>query len=52
MQDQGYTVNEALSIGQRLIDLSLAHHVVDEHPFKNEKLFYRFYRDESPSADG
>jgi hypothetical protein len=47
MQDQGYTVNEALSIGQRLIDLSLAHHVVDEHPFKNEKLFYRFYRDES-----
>jgi len=51
MQDQGYTVNEALSIGQRLIDLSLAHHVVDEHPFKNEKLFYRFYRDESPSAD-
>ncbi len=46
MQDQGYTVNEAMSIGQRLIDLSLAHHVVDEHPFKNEKLFYRFYRDE------
>lgn len=46
MQAQGHTVNEALSMGQRLIDVSLAHHVVDEHPFKNEKLYYRFYRDE------
>lgn len=46
IQAQGHTVNEALSMGQRLFDLSLAHHVVDEHPFKNEKLFYRFYRDE------
>lgn len=46
MQAQGHTVNEAISMGQRLIDLSLAHHVLDEHPFKNEKLYYRFYRDE------
>ena len=46
MQAQGHTVNEAISMGQRLLDLSLAHHVLDEHPFKNEKLFYRFYRDE------
>lgn len=46
IQAQGHTVNEAISMGQRLIDLSLAHHVVDEHSFKNEKLFYRFYRDE------
>jgi hypothetical protein len=46
IQAQGYTRNEALSMGQRLIDLSIAHHVADEHPFKNEKLFYRFYRDE------
>ena len=46
IQAQGHTVNEALSMGQRLFDLSLAHHVVDEHPFKNEKLYYRFYRDE------
>ncbi len=46
MQAQGHTVNEALSMGQQLIDLSLIHHVHDEHPFKNENLFYRFYRDE------
>ena len=46
MQAQGHTLNEALSMGQQLIDLSLIHHVLDEHPFKNEKLFYRFYRDE------
>ena len=46
MQAQGYTLNQAMSMGQRLIDLSIAHHVADEHPFKNEKLYYRFYRDE------
>lgn len=46
MLAQGRTVNEALSIGQQLVDVSLIHHVLDEHPFKNEKLFYRFYRDE------
>ncbi len=46
MQAQGHTVNEALSMGQQMIDLSLIHHVHDEHPFKNENLFYRFYRDE------
>lgn len=46
MQAQGHTMNEALSMGQRLFDLSLAHHVLDEHPFRNDKLFYRFYRDE------
>lgn len=43
---QNYTLNQAMSCGQRLLDVSLAHHVLDEHPFKNEKLFYRFYRDE------
>lgn len=46
IQAQGSTLNEAMSMGQRLFDLSLAHHVLDEHPFKNDKLFYRFYRDE------
>ena len=46
IQAQGHTVNEALSMGQQMIDLSLMHHVHDEHPFKNENLFYRFYRDE------
>jgi hypothetical protein len=37
---------EALRLGQRLIDEKWFHHVVDEHSFKNENLFYRFYWDE------
>jgi hypothetical protein len=46
IQTQGHTLNEAMSMGQRLLELSLAHHVLDEHPFKDATLFYRFYRDE------
>ena len=46
MQTQGHTLNEAICMGQRLLDLSIIHHVVDAHCFKNEKLFYRFYADE------
>lgn len=46
MQAQGYTLNQSLSVGQRLVDLSIVHHVADEHPFKNDKLYFRFYRDE------
>jgi hypothetical protein len=37
---------EAVRLGQRLIDEKWIHHVVDEHDFKNENLFYRFYWDE------
>jgi len=38
--------DEAVALGQKLIDVDLLHHVVDEHKFKNEKLFYRFRADE------
>lgn len=37
---------EAVKIGQRLIDEKWIHHVVDEHPFQDKYLFYRFYWDE------
>ena len=37
---------KALSLGQRLIDEKWMHHVTDDHPFKDDYLFYRFYRDE------
>ncbi len=37
----GYNTNEAMSVGQRLVSLSMARHVTDEHPFKDAKLFYR-----------
>jgi pyruvate/2-oxoglutarate dehydrogenase complex dihydrolipoamide dehydrogenase (E3) component len=39
-------VEDALRIGNMLLDAGVFHHVLDEHPFKNEKLFYRFISDE------
>jgi hypothetical protein len=37
---------DALSVGNMLLDAGVFHHVLDEHAFKNEKLFYRFIADE------
>ncbi len=37
------SMNEAMTAGQRLIDLSIVSHVVDEHPLKDDALFYRFH---------
>lgn len=37
---------DAVRIGNMLLNAGVIHHVVDEHPFKNEKLFYRFLSDE------
>ena len=37
---------EAVTLGQQLFDLGLAHHVVDEHPFKDGHYFFRFRRHE------
>ncbi|HHP7230423.1 MAG TPA: mechanosensitive ion channel domain-containing protein [Xenococcaceae cyanobacterium] len=38
---------EAIAIGQLMIEQGLIHHVLDEHNFKDEPLFYRFYLDEA-----
>ena len=37
---------QAVRLGQRLIDEKFVHHVTDEHPFINDLFFYRFYWDE------
>jgi hypothetical protein len=37
---------EAVKLGQRLMDAKHIHHVVDDHKFKDGELFYRFYWDE------
>ena len=37
---------EALGLGQKLMDEKWFHHVADQHEFKDEDLFYRFYWDE------
>ncbi len=44
----GIAVDEqnAVHIGNILLNAGVFHHVVDAHPFKNEELFYRFLSDE------
>ncbi|MGD9311001.1 MAG: FAD-dependent oxidoreductase, partial [Desulfosarcina sp.] len=37
---------DAVRIGNMLLDAGVFHHVLDEHAFKNEKLYYRFISDE------
>ncbi|MGD1700958.1 mechanosensitive ion channel domain-containing protein [Dapis sp. BLCC M229] len=46
METQKLNLNQAISLGQLLIDRGLIHHVVDRHGFKNKYIFYRFYEDE------
>ena len=48
MVEKGLAKNadDALSIGNLLIDAGLMRHVLGEHHFKNEHLFYRFVEDE------
>ena len=40
------TRQEAISIGQMLIDSGIIHHVIDDYPFQDDYSFYRFYRDD------
>lgn len=40
---------DAITLGQKMIDKGLFHHVLDEHKFKDEELFYRFNADEGKS---
>ena len=42
----GISKQEAIALGQKLIDKKWIHHVTDDHQFKDEALFYRFYWDE------
>ena len=40
---------DAVRLGQKMIDKGIFHHVSDEHQFKDEELFYRFMEDEGKS---
>jgi len=44
-------ITEAVALGNRLIDFDLLHHINDQFPFKNEKIFYRFRDDEELKED-
>jgi len=46
MQRYGLPLGAAETIGQRLLELGVFHHVVDEHGFVESKFFYRFRADE------
>jgi small-conductance mechanosensitive channel len=37
---------EAVALGQRLVELGVVHHVLDEHPFRDGHFFYRFREDD------
>lgn len=39
-------VEEAVRLGQALLESGIIHHVCDDHQFKNELLFYRFRYDD------
>ncbi|MCC0175424.1 mechanosensitive ion channel [Waterburya agarophytonicola K14] len=47
IQYEKATLSEAIAIGQLMIEQNIIHHILDEHNFKNEPLFYRFYLDEN-----
>jgi potassium efflux system protein len=42
----GLARDEALRVGQLLVERDLLHHVLDEHPFRDAHLFYRFRADD------
>ena len=47
VQNQMASREEAIRLGQLLVEQCIIHHVTDEHDFKDEYLFYRFFEDES-----
>jgi len=46
VQKHNYKREEAVEIGQIMLEKGIMHHVSDEHTFKDAYLFYRFYLDE------
>ncbi|NJL82212.1 MAG: mechanosensitive ion channel [Chloroflexaceae bacterium] len=50
MEQEKATRAEAIAIGRLLVALGIIHHVLDEHSFRDDHLFYRFYMDETDPA--
>ncbi len=49
MMNERATREEAILMGELMLQQGIIHHVFDEHNFKDEPLFYRFYSDEIES---
>ena len=43
---EGMTREQAVAVGQMLVERNLLHHVLDEHTFHDDALFYRFRADD------
>ncbi len=50
VQTQNCTREEAIQLGQILIERGIIHHVLDEYPFRDDYFFYSFYADEESVA--
>ena len=50
VQTQNCTREEAIQLGQILIERRIIHHVLDEYPFRDDYFFYSFYADEESVA--
>jgi potassium-dependent mechanosensitive channel len=50
MQSLDLTRDDAIRLGQTLVERRIVHHVLDEHPFRDGNYFYRFYADEVEGA--
>ncbi len=48
---QQLTRDEAVRVGQVLVERGIIHHVLDEHQFRDGHFYYRFYADENPLAE-
>jgi small-conductance mechanosensitive channel len=46
VRSEGVSRAEAVALGQRLVDLGVIHHVLDEHGFRDGHFFYRFREDD------
>ena len=49
MINERATKEEAILMGELMLKQGIIHHIFDEHNFKDEPLFYRFYNDEVES---
>jgi hypothetical protein len=46
MKAKNCSREEAIDLGQLLVERGIIHHVEDQYPFRDDRLFYRFYTDE------
>ncbi|MGJ3254511.1 MAG: mechanosensitive ion channel domain-containing protein [Elainellaceae cyanobacterium] len=47
VQNRHVSRDDAILIGQRLVDHRIIHHVLDDAPFQDGYVFYRFYHDDA-----